>query len=221
MGFDHELADEIIEDTDRDVARFFAGRNDELVAFERAVRVAGRREQTVFHVIQGAPGAGKSSLIQKIRDDNADNPDLVLVDVDKDLLSNVTAMKMRIADELVQGTALAAEGIEAFSDALRVRNLGTFVRRGLEGGLRKPRHPGRWSFGTMRGQNYDARQRDALDHLHKKGLGGGLRAVFLLAGLSPTRSVLAGLGISRQGSWSPTGATSGVCPMPNARSPRG
>ena len=48
------------------------------------------------------------------------------------------------------------------------------------------------------GRNYDARQRDALDHLHKKGLGGGLRAVFLLAGLSPTRSVLAGLGISRQ-----------------------
>ncbi len=63
MTFNTQLATEIAhEDTDRDSARFFAGRNSEIQHFQRAVNAASRSKQAIFKIFQGAPGCGKTSL---------------------------------------------------------------------------------------------------------------------------------------------------------------
>jgi len=62
MAFNHELAADILDDHDRDQARFFAGRRREIQAFDKALRQADRYENAVFRVFQGAPGCGKTSL---------------------------------------------------------------------------------------------------------------------------------------------------------------
>ncbi len=56
--FNRELADELLEDRDRDTARFFAGRDDEIQRFDAAVREAQRSKQAVRFYL-GAPGCGK------------------------------------------------------------------------------------------------------------------------------------------------------------------
>ena len=199
MDFNHKLADEILRDTDRDVARFFAGREEELERFEDSLDVATRRKQTVFHVVQGAPGAGKSSLLEQIHKLHGDRDDLIFVELNKDQLSSVTTMNAAMAKAAMRSLKLGTEAVSALTMALGVESLGDFLNDRIEnvyGEMARKRRTLVLRFDEA--QNLDERQQDALDELHKNGVGGGMRSVFLLAGLSPTRSVLASLGVSRQ-----------------------
>ena len=62
MPFDRDLATELLHSSDRDVARFFAGRETEVRAFEAAIRSAGTKPRAQFRIFQGPPGCGKTSL---------------------------------------------------------------------------------------------------------------------------------------------------------------
>ncbi|MCY3838569.1 MAG: ATP-binding protein [Gammaproteobacteria bacterium] len=74
MSFDYETARAFAESGDRDVARWFAGRDEECERIEQAVRESSDgRDQTVFRIIQGAPGAGKTSLLTHLRGQASEN----------------------------------------------------------------------------------------------------------------------------------------------------
>lgn len=62
MAFNRELAAEILRSDDRDRARFFAGRQQEIQSFDDALFGACQKKQAIFRIFQGAPGCGKTSL---------------------------------------------------------------------------------------------------------------------------------------------------------------
>ena len=72
MPFDRELAIELLEADDRDTARFFAGRDTEIQAFDVAVRAADTKPQATFRIYQGPPGSGKTSLAAHLADRGRD-----------------------------------------------------------------------------------------------------------------------------------------------------
>ena len=67
MPFNDELASELAGAEDRDDAPFFAGRRAEIAAFDNALTQAAKRTGAVFRVYQGAPGCGKTSLVNHLR----------------------------------------------------------------------------------------------------------------------------------------------------------
>ena len=96
MAFNEALAKELLEDRDRDHARFFAGRDEEIRRFDAAVREAGRSEQAVFRVYQGAPGSGKTSLMARLRAIRSD--EVLFVNVAKKHLADDGALAGRVRD---------------------------------------------------------------------------------------------------------------------------
>ena len=94
MPFDRDLATELLKSRDRDTARFFAGRRDEIRAFDDAADEAGQSEQAIFRIYQGAPGCGKTSLAAHLAETRADR--LLFVKLrPKDLIDD-NAMSVRI-----------------------------------------------------------------------------------------------------------------------------
>ena len=106
MPFDEELARVFIVEEDRDRARWFAGRADEIETINLAVRqsrtpIDGELpQQALFRVLQGAPGAGKTTLVRHMRL-RAPN-DRLYVNLDPVDLATPAALDARIDDALDQ-----------------------------------------------------------------------------------------------------------------------
>lgn len=170
MAFDSDLANDLLIDDDRGHARFFAGRAAEIESFNRAIEQAGRKEQAVFRIYQGAPGCGKTSLANHLMANRS--VDLLFVALDNEDLANREALAARIKEE-ADDTA-----------NLRIGTTAT-TRRGLAVVLH-----------LDEAQTVSEREADVLRGLHGRGL--GVPCVFLFTGLSPTGDRIRGLdGLSR------------------------
>ena len=94
MSFDRDLATELLELDDHDIARFFAGREAEVRAFEAAVRSAGTKPQATFRIFQGAPGCGKTSLAHHLAETCFDK--VLFVPCEPDDLTDAACLSDRI-----------------------------------------------------------------------------------------------------------------------------
>ena len=124
MPFDAAAARQFIDTDDRDVARWFVGREREIEAVDTAVNVSkDGRVQTVFRVLQGAPGVGKSSLLTHLIENAPDNRFYVRVR-HEDLVSSA-ALDARIDHVLGEREPAAARAF-----GLAIRAAGHHVRAG-------------------------------------------------------------------------------------------
>lgn len=195
MTFNRELAAELLEDRDRDTARFFAGRDDEIQRFDAAVREAGRSKQAVFRIYQGAPGCGKTSLAEHLREIRSER--MLFVGINPNHLKSADALMEPVRRAAIEG------GPSTSKAALRIAQV-VGSRLQMEGAAkdsrdhiaeRSVRDAGvvlhldeAHSIGTSEGEE--------LRNLHTTGL--GLPCVLLLTGLRHTLERLTAIeGLSR------------------------
>ncbi len=107
---DTQAIQRFLTTTDRNRADFFAGREREIASFHQAVSAAQLEKQAVFRVYQGAPGCGKTSLVEYLHKTNAASALFVAVEPE-DLVSR-EALANRI-DREGQDQQTANEAIRA------------------------------------------------------------------------------------------------------------
>ena len=194
MSFNEILARKVLDGRDRDRARFFAGRKNEIAAFESALLEASESRQAVFRVFQGAPGCGKTALLEHLMANRSE--DVLFVGVGVDDLAGRASLDARVHDAFVSahssGTRIVAT---AAADLAR--------RFKSDGALLEARrtHAGREAreisvvFYMDEAQDIAPSEGRGLQELHTRGL--GIPSVLLLAGLGHTAERLAAAGISR------------------------
>ena len=206
MTFNRELAKQIAGDDDRDRARYFAGREAEIATFGTALDNSSGKRQSVFRVFIGAPGCGKSSLLQRLTDLHQDDSGLLFVHPTDAQLSSVADLMGHIADRAI------AEASAVDSDRWRsaVERHGVIA---LQSAAEFAPDQNRWDVlqewlqaraldGLTVVVSFDEAQNapsdvlETLAVLHKAGLP-GVASVVLLAGLSHAKSILKKAGISR------------------------
>ena len=81
MAFDSDQTRKFIDLGDRDIAPFFAGRAAEIAHFESSFNALDweNKRTAAFRIFQGAPGCGKTSLVEHLRQRYAD--ELLFVDI--------------------------------------------------------------------------------------------------------------------------------------------
>ena len=141
MAFNRELAEEIVADSDdRDMARFFAGREAEIGAFEQARRISARKRQTVFRVYAGAPGCGKSSLLTHLQETRKDDASLLFITLTRENFDTLADVFKLVADRALERPQRKEEGesetlvaavaryanptLQALGEAVRIKNAG-------------------------------------------------------------------------------------------------
>lgn len=172
--FDKQAALDFSTMEDRDKAPFFAGRDDEIRRFDDALRNAGSGA-SVFRVYQGAPGCGKTSLLNRlmvIRSDLA-----LFIDLGPDDFVSDAALVGRIGREI---DPPRNNGIVGFAP----RNPGTTT----------PPHDVVVLY-MDEAQVIAPSAADGLRRLNTTGL--GIPSVCLFVGLSHTQDRLREAGISR------------------------
>ena len=183
MTFNHELAVELLDDRDRDTARFFAGRDEEIRRFDAAVREARRSRQAVFRIYQGAPGCGKTSLAEHLKEIRSTR--MLFVGINPNHLRSADALMeqvRRAATESGSSTGKAAYRIaEMVGSRLRIggaaKDFQDYVaKRSVKDAGVVLHLDEAHSIGPSEG--------DELRNLHMTGL--GLPCVLLLTGLRHT-----------------------------------
>ena len=196
MSFDFETARAFAESGDRDVARWFAGRDEEHERIEQAVRESSDgRDQTVFRMIQGAPGAGKTSLLTHLRDHAPENR--IYVPLRHRDLQSTEAVDARIATVLRSRDRAWATGARwALQGAGRAFRAGDVAD---EAAWRMRRHLAEnleLVLTLDEGQAVRESAHQVLLDLHATGF--GRPCTLLIAGLSHTADVIGSIdGISR------------------------
>ena len=195
MAFNEELATALLLDDDRDVARFFAGREAERKVFTDAVTLAGRRSQALFRIFQGAPGCGKTSLAAHLRETEAANA--LFVDLGVEDLVDREALARRVQHVAGRAapmwTRVAAAGLEALGSRLNVTPAaeaasGVLAKRGVDKAT--------IVLHVDEAQMIDETAQNVLVGLHTRGM--GVPTVCLFTGLSHTETRIRGLdGLSR------------------------
>ena len=195
MAFNAELATALLLDDDRDVARFFAGREAERKVFTDAVTLAGRRSQALFRIFQGAPGCGKTSLAAHLRETEAANA--LFVDLGVEDLVDREALARRVRHVAGRAapmwTRVAAAGLEALGSRLSVAPAAEAAS-----GVLAERAVGKATIvlHVDEAQMIDETAQNVLVGLHTRGM--GVPAVCLFTGLSHTETRIRGLdGLSR------------------------
>ena len=210
-----ELLESVSRGEDRDYAPFFAGRESEIGKFEEAVDRSRVVRQTQFRIFQGAPGCGKTSLLEHLRASAPGNR--VFVAVDPDHLTSRQALMERINAELHDAPSSVAKGVAAFvRHTSRLAGIyltapgakaageaaGSAIERGGEMLDERKRASVRDQSELVllldEAQCLDKSHEGVLRGLHTTGLGGGLHSVFAFAGLSHTGFTIRNLnGLSR------------------------
>ena len=191
MAFDRELADQLLEERDRDTARFFAGRDDEIRRFDAAVRESGSSKQAVFRIYQGAPGCGKTSLVDRLRKIRADG--VLFVDVGKKHLASDDALAERVRDAASAagstGAKLASAALRAIGSRLRMQPVGDALGNAV---VDKAVEKTTIVLHMDEAQLIDKTEQPTLVGLHTHGL--GVPAVCLFTGLGHTEDTFLGIG---------------------------
>ena len=190
MTFDSDFANQIINQGDRDVAHFFAGREAEIARFDSALRESSDKRQAVFRIFQGAPGCGKTSLAAHLRANRT--TDVLFVSVGKADLKSKDALFSRVADaidgERSRGGKVAQAAAQSVAAWLKIKPVGDAAAEFLAD-MTAPKPT--LVLHMDEAQLLDQEQ-DALMHLHTDGL--DLPTVCLFTGLSHTESRIRGLG---------------------------
>ena len=197
MAFDSEQARRFIDLGDRDFAPFFAGRAAEIRHFESSFNTLTWKEKrsAAFRIFQGAPGCGKTSLVQHLRHLYAD--DVLFVDIDDEDLVSKESLTRQIREKALSFGSLRG-GLAAFAQMV-----GTYLRATRPGSDEVRNfvadHATRDKKVVLfmdEAQVFGEDQQPGLVLLHTTGL--GFPTVALLAGLSHTAGRLRSIGgISR------------------------
>lgn len=195
MTFNRELADELLEDRDRDTARFFAGRDDEIQRFDAAVREAGRSKQAVFRIYQGAPGCGKTSLAEHLKEIRSES--MLFVGINPNHLKSADALMEAVRRAAIEGGSSTSKAALRIAQVVASRlQLGSTAKdfrdhiaeRSVKGAGVVLHLDEAHSIGPSEGEE--------LRNLHTTGL--GLPCVLLLTGLRHTLERLTAIeGLSR------------------------
>lgn len=202
MSFNRELAQKIIEGSDRNIARFFAGREREIESFRHAVTEATEQRQTAFRIFTGAPGCGKSSLLEHIVGTHEDVPELLFVPVGQEELRSMDALLRHIVDTALHSpnrgsSARVRAGLgasaRAVAEFLKAR---TFAEAVLDWQQERALDQVTVVLQIDEAQNLKSKHLSTLAELHANGLP-RIRSVALIAGLPHTKDRLDDAGISR------------------------
>ena len=193
MAFDSDQARRFIDLGDRDFAPFFAGRGAEIGHFQSSFNTLAWKEKksAAFRIFQGAPGCGKTSLVQHLRRLYAD--DVLFVDIaDDDLVSKETLTR-RIREEAL------SFGSSKGSIAAFAQMVGTYLRVTRPGGdevrnfiADRTTRDKKVVLFMDEAQVLGEGQQPGLMLLHTTGL--GFPTVAMLAGLTHTAGRLRGPG---------------------------
>ena len=209
-----DLLETVSRGEDRDRAPFFAGRGDEIGRFEDAVERSKDMRQTQFRIFHGAPGSGKTSLLEHLRDNAPENR--VFVDVDPEDLTGRRALMVRINAKLhdapspvarriaaviryatgIAEAVVPAPGAKAAGGAAgeAAETVGEVFDRRKRAAVRERSE---LVLTLDEAQCLDGSHAGVLRSLHTRGLE-DLHTVFAFAGLAHTPSVIRGLeGMSR------------------------
>ena len=200
MGFDPRRAYEFSILRDRDAAPFFTGRGEEIRRFDQAIDELDVQpgEQAVFRIYQGAPGCGKTSLLQHLRDVRSDR--LLFIGVRETHLASEAALVERVREVAVAegptGDRVAARLVQALGSRLRMPESGNQLRDAIA-----TRAAGRSKVVLYmdEAQLVGPTEQPGLVLLHRDGL--GVPTVCLFTGLSHTSDRFRSIpGLSRLGS---------------------
>ena len=198
MSLDTDLAERLLGTDDRDVARFFAGREVEIASFDAAVRFAADKPQATFRIYQGAPGCGKTSLANHLA--RTRSKDLLFVTVDPEHLRDADALRMRIrAASLSSGHPAARIG-SAFVEMVSAHLKSAVAADGLRAEAAKlaARGTSRLVLHLDEAHARALACADVLRDLHASGI--GVPCVVLMTGLGHTKRTVASIpGLSRLG----------------------
>lgn len=190
MAFDCGLAIKLSNEGDRDVARFFAGREPEVRQFDTALVEAHERRQGVFRIFQGAPGCGKTSFATHLQDIRGD--DALFVQVYEGDLAGPDVLLDKIKGAVVEaarGAKVAAMAARTLAAWLKIQPAGAVLDRALTG-----RAVARATvvLHVDEAQTLGEAEAEAIRWLHTGGL--GIPAVCVFTGLSHTASRIKNLG---------------------------
>ena len=194
MAFERDQARKFIDLGDRDIAPFFAGRAVETRHFESAFNTLdwANKRSAAFRVYQRAPGCGKTSLVEYLRERHSG--DTLFVDIRNRHLVAEEALIDQIRRTAVSVGSGAGKAIAAFGQAvgayLRVVKPGSDEARSFvaDYAARNAKIVVFMDEAQLVGEE----QQPGLGLLHTSGLGFPTIAVF--AGLSHTSGRLRSIG---------------------------
>ena len=199
MAFDADQALRLTRRRDRDTARFFAGRLAEIQRFDDALADLADRDEydkaAEFIVYRGAPGCGKTSLVNHLKHERAE--EALFVDIDLEHLASVDRLIGRVLQQASEagslGSKIGAKVEGALGTRLRLRNAAEdasdFVATRVAKGTKVVLH-------LDEAQEISRSERPGLLKLHTTGL--VVPSVFVMTGLDHTVHSLGSLGgISR------------------------
>ncbi len=193
------MSSDFIED--RGPAEYFHGRQEIIDTFTSALeRYLGKKRGTTF-LIQGAPGAGKTALLDKLSvEARAKNWDVAIIKM-KDLYDPIS-MAQSLGESYVMDKQYAANvGIHGFGGGYSRNVAGYSSVDGLlkevapEEGLILVLDEAQRLINLEKTPTESHRAGDTLDKIHNGGL--GKPVMLLTAGLGTTQSAFRKLGISR------------------------
>ncbi len=194
MAFDRDQTRKFIDLGDRDIAPFFAGRAAEIRHFESSFNTLdwANKRSAAFRIFQGAPGCGKTSLVEHLRQRHAD--DTLFVDIRNRHLVGEELLVEQVRRTAVSVGSGAGKAVAAFGQAV-----GAYLRVVKPGGDEARNfvadHAARNAKIVVfmdEAQLVGEEQQPGLGLLHTTGLGFPTVAVF--AGLSHTSGRLRSIG---------------------------
>ena len=194
MTFNVQLASELMDEDDRDTARFFVGRDNERRDFKAALWRAEGKGPAVFRVYQGAPGCGKSSLVDKLREGKP--KDVAFINVGLEHLASLAALTARVEEQIYAGSTglqLAQLGVQTATSLAQMRTAGRALSN-IIGQVKV--NKAKLVLHMEEAHRIEDTGCDGLVQLHAQGL--GVPTVALFTGLSHTTKRLGDItGMSR------------------------
>ena len=194
MAFDSDQTRKFIDLGDRDIAPFFAGRAAEIRHFESSFNTLDweNKRTAAFRIFQGAPGCGKTSLVEHLRQRYTD--ETLFVDVRPGHLVSEEALVDQIRRTAISVASATGRAIAAFGQAV-----GAYLRVAKPGGdearnfvadheTRNAKVVVFFDEAQLVGED----QQPGLGLLHTSGL--GFPTVVVFAGLSHTSGRLRSVG---------------------------